>query len=81
MSSRAMASLTIRWVWLSVALHLTMMADGPQVAVRVLHAHKVRAHVVLDAVLLEERLDAVADLRVVVLREREERKGRGKERK
>ena len=58
---------------------LTMMANGPQVAVRVLHAHKVRAHVVLDAVLLEERLDAVADLRVVVLREREEKKGRGKE--
>ena len=44
------------------------VADGPHILVGAAHALKVRARVVLHAVLLEERLDAVADLRVVVLR-------------
>ena len=55
-----------------------LVADGPHVPVRDAHALHVRAHIVLDAVLLEERLDAVADLRVVVLREREEKKEGGR---
>ena len=47
---------------------MVIVAHAQEVCVRSAYAIPVRPYIVLDAVLLEERLDAVADSGVVILR-------------